>query len=175
MNNSKRIAIWLPRVALITALAALVFALAVPAYVQWEHNQVLKRQIEWGAQAAVQRNAPATYGCANGHYRVNAFIGAFQSSIPIWSEEGVVKCEPNGFTVNGEPVTESEVYGLAAAALNSSRESRQRRNDGDGNPSMPTFDAALIMQSLDDALAKNDLSISERKRLKTLRDELQAN
>ncbi|MGP9509125.1 MULTISPECIES: hypothetical protein [Halomonas] len=47
MNNSKRIAIWLPRVALITALAALVFALAVPAYVQWEHNQVLKRQIEF--------------------------------------------------------------------------------------------------------------------------------
>jgi hypothetical protein len=142
---------WLTGMALIAAGTALVVALGVPVFVQWEHNQALQRQADWNARAAEQRNSPPSYGCVDGHYRVQAYVGPFQSTIPVWTDKGVVSCGSDGYTVNGEPITEAQAEYYALNSLTATRESHRRRNDsnGEGSGSVgPVIDYPAIAEAV---------------------------
>lgn len=145
---------WSTGMTLIAAGAALVVALGAPVFVQWEHNQALQRQADWNARAAAQRNSPPSRGCVDGHYRVQAYVGSFPSSIPVWTDRGVVRCGPDGYTVDGELVTEAQVQNFAMATLAAERESHHRRNEsGHSGSAGPVIDYGALAETIEAAKA----------------------
>lgn len=108
------------RLAFAVSLIALGMAVAVPFYVEHEHAQALKRQADREAKAAAQRRTAPTSGCTAGqhqHYRVSVNNGSMIVSSPVWTDEGVVRCGEQGYTVNGRPISEAELKGYVQETL----------------------------------------------------------
>lgn len=129
--------------AIVLSITAATAAVVMPIYVEHEHDQALKRQVEWKASAAEARRQPPSSGCADGHYRVTDYSGSFPVSIPVWIDNGVLECDGDSYSINGKAVSSEEAQGFAKQALNQHRASTERRA-----ATGPMIDAAYIAQVL---------------------------
>ena len=104
------------------AIVALVTALALPIYVEHEHNQAMQRMAGSVERSRILRARPANISCGDAgiawvtHYSQGfPTIGAVWATNPV-NMDSVVKCVDDGFTLLGQPISTNEVLALAAAA-----------------------------------------------------------
>lgn len=100
------------------ALAGITAAIVIPIYVQHEHNQAQERRFEWAASSAEAQRKLAIPACEDGHYSVTDYSSVIPTSIPVWTDEGVIECHEGSYSIKGKLLSSGEAQTFAQRALN---------------------------------------------------------
>ena len=115
------------------ALSAVLVAVLTPFYISYEKNNAHESVAKMNALNSKRAREYPKVGCATDHARYSSYSIGIATSSSIVVDDSYIKCDKNGYSLNGEALTQSEVLAIGQAQEKSyqideeSKQSKQKK------------------------------------------------